>query len=68
MQLLNESVEDDDDDDGGDQERLEAVKGYLFDTYRVQNDSGIMLEDFVADLDFVFSESQVSDNDERTLY
>ena len=65
---LDESVEEEDDDDGGDQERLEAVKGFLFETYRVQNHVGIMLDDYVADLDFVFKEVATSQIDERTLY
>ena len=59
---------EEEDDDEGDYERLEAIKGYLFDTYRIQNDSAIMLEDFIADLDFVFAETQASESDERTLY
>ena len=64
-----QDIDDDDDDEGGDQERLEAVKGYLFDTYRVQNDSVIMLDDFIADLDFIFHQTRSDDaSDERTLY
>ena len=59
---------DEEDDDGGDQERLEAVKGLLFDTYRVQNHQGIDLEEYVADLEFVFREVQKSEDDDRTLY
>ena len=65
---LNDSVDEEDEDDGGDQKRREAVKGFLFDTYRVQNHTGIMLDDFVADLDFVFQEVCGSPSDERTLY
>ena len=64
---LNESI-DEEDDDGGDQERLEAIKGLLFDTYRVQNHQGIDLEEYVADLEFVFREVQKSEDDDRTLY
>ena len=49
-------MDEEDDDDGGDQERLEDVKSLIFDTYRVQNSEGIDLEQFIADLDFVFRE------------
>ena len=52
----------DDDDDGGDQERLEAVKGFLFDTYRVQNTEGIMLEEYIDDLNFLFNNKQGQGN------
>ena len=47
---------------------MEAIKGLLFDTYRVQNSQGIDLDHFLADLDFVFSQEQTASDDERTLY
>ena len=59
---------DEDDDDGGDQERLEEVKGMLFDTYRVQNRDCLALSDYISDLNFVFSETREDDEDQRNLY
>ena len=49
-------------------ERLDTVKSLLFDTYRIQNRQGLLLEDYIKDLEFVFSASRSSDSDERTLY
>ena len=41
---------DEDDDEIGDQERLEALKGLLFDSYRIQNSQGISLNHYMNDL------------------
>ena len=65
---LDASFEEDDDDELGDLERLQSVKALLFDVYRIQNRQGLMLEDYIKDLDFVFSATRASDGDDRTLY
>lgn len=59
---------DDEDDEGGDQERLRDIKSLLYDTYRIQNKEGLMIDDFVSDLKFVFSEKRLNEADQRTLY
>lgn len=51
---------DDEDEEVGDSERLKAVKTLLFNTYRMQNKSGMLVEDFIRDLDFIFKGKNVS--------
>ena len=64
---LDNSFEEDD-DDIGDQERLESLKELLFETYRIQNNEGINLNEFISDFRFVYSSTRTSDTDFRTLY
>lgn len=55
QEILNQEVSaDEDEDEIVDEKRLEDVKGMLFDTYRIQNQSGLHLDDFVGDLEFIF--------------
>ena len=58
MAALDESVDEEDDDEAGDQERLATVKALIFDTYRIQNRMSLQLEEYINDLEFVFSESR----------
>lgn len=51
---------DEDDEDAGDEERLELVKSLLFDTYRIQNRQGLMIDAFVGDLEFIFKDKRQS--------
>ena len=59
---------DEDEDEVLDEERLDAVKGLLFDAYRIQNRQGLMLDDFEYDLEFIFRERSEGEEDNRTLY
>ena len=60
--------DDDDEDDGGDQERLDAVKGLIFDTYKIQNREGMDLEGFIDDLHAVFDRDRQGLPGHATLY
>ena len=51
-------MDEEDDDEAGDQERLATVKALIFDTYRIQNRMSLQLEEYINDLEFVFSESR----------
>eukprot|EP00354_Favella_ehrenbergii_P000265 CAMPEP_0170470940 /NCGR_PEP_ID=MMETSP0123-20130129/13271_1 /TAXON_ID=182087 /ORGANISM="Favella ehrenbergii, Strain Fehren 1" /LENGTH=68 /DNA_ID=CAMNT_0010738313 /DNA_START=936 /DNA_END=1139 /DNA_ORIENTATION=- len=59
---------DEDEDEVVDEERLDAVKAMIFDTYRIQNRQGLMLNDFEHDLDFIFREKREGEDDVRNLY
>ena len=63
-----DAMTDDDEDEVLDEDRLDAVKGLLFDAYRIQNRQGLMLADFERDLDFIFREKCEGEGDHRTLY
>ena len=56
------AIIDDEDDDFGDFERLKAVKTLLFNTYRMQNKAGMLVEDFIRDLDYIFKGKSTSSN------
>ena len=68
LAALDESLDEEDDDDGGDQERLDTIKELIFDTYRIQNRMGLHLDEYINDLEFIFSEGRSDEADERTLY
>lgn len=67
-QAVEQVYSDEDEDEVLDEERLDAVKGLIFDTYRIQNRQGLMLHDFEYDLDFVFRERREDEDDRRNLY
>ena len=63
-----EASDSDDEDEIADEERLNSLKAMLFDTYCIQNIEALQVDDFVADLEFIFRTKRTSENDHSTLY
>lgn len=69
VQVVQDAMgSDEDEEEVLDEDRLDAVKGLIFDAYRIQNRQGLMLADFERDLDFIFREKCEGEDDQRTLY